>query len=109
MLVRFTSSTAGELLMFAEAASALFAIVGKEGTARGVFTLEQLPEAVARLRAALVFAGTPGEGDDAGASEDSEEEAPPVGLAQRAFPFVELLERTLQDEGYVLWEAAQPF
>lgn len=53
MLVRLTSNTSGEMIMFAEHARRLFEIVGKECTARGVFTTEQLPAAIARLRQAV--------------------------------------------------------
>ena len=53
MLVRLTSSTSGDMIMFAEHARRLFEIVGKECTARGVFTCEQLPEAITRLKEAI--------------------------------------------------------
>lgn len=105
MLVKLVSSTAGELLMMAGTASVLFQIMGKEGTARGVFTFEQLPEALARLRAGAHAAPPPSAVDE----DDADASAIPVGLAQRAFPLIELMQRTLQDEGYVMWEAAQPF
>ena len=39
MLVRLTSSTSGEIIMFAEHAHALFEWIGKETTARGVAML----------------------------------------------------------------------
>ena len=53
MLVRFTSSTSGDMIMFAEHTRWLFAIIGKECSARGVFTCEQLPEAIAKLKNAM--------------------------------------------------------
>ena len=53
MLVKLTSNTSGEMIMFAEHARRLFDIIGKECTARGVFTKEQLPDAIARLRQAV--------------------------------------------------------
>ena len=46
MLIRLTSSTSGEVVMFAKHARRLFEIIGKECTARGVFTFEQLPAAL---------------------------------------------------------------
>lgn len=111
MLVKFTSNTSGEIIMFAEVARRLFDILGKEGSARGVFTLEQLSEAVEKLRQA---AGEKNMGQSAGAVQDGGEasgggKSPPVGLAQRAFPLIELMERTRKDEGFILWEAAQDF
>ena len=49
MLVRLTSSTSGEMIMVAEHAHDLFGWMGKECVAHGVFTEEQLPEAIAKL------------------------------------------------------------
>ena len=53
MLVRLTSSTSGDMIMFAEHLHQLFEIIGKECTARGVFTKEQLPEAIEKLKQAV--------------------------------------------------------
>ena len=53
MLVKLTSSASGEIIMFAKDAHQLFEIIGKERTARGVFTKEQLPEARAKLQHAV--------------------------------------------------------
>ena len=50
MLVKFDSNVAGEMLMFADVARRLLTLAGKECTARGVITREQIPEIVARLR-----------------------------------------------------------
>jgi len=41
MLVKFTSSTSGQIMMFAPVARLLLELVGKECTARGVITTEQ--------------------------------------------------------------------
>lgn len=112
MLVKFTSNTSGEIVMFAEVARRLFDIVGKEGTARGVFTLEQLPAAVEKLSRAVADEKNAGWPADAAQDEDEEsgeEKYPPVGLAQRAHPLIELMERTRKNEGFILWEAAQDF
>ena len=53
MLIKLTSSTSGEVVMFAKHARLLFEIIGKECTASGVFTFEQLPAALARLYQAV--------------------------------------------------------
>ncbi len=52
MLVKFDSNVAGEMLMFADVARRLLTVAGKECTARGVITREQIPEIVVRLRQA---------------------------------------------------------
>ncbi|HQC80434.1 MAG TPA: DUF1840 domain-containing protein, partial [Accumulibacter sp.] len=108
---KFISSTSGQIMMFSPVARQLLEILGKDCDARGVFTTEQLPDAIRRLRQASATpdnqaqasppAGSEAEGGDSG--------EPPVGLGQRAFPMIELFERTLADEGYVLWEAPGSF
>lgn len=110
MLVKFISSTSGQIMMFAPVARQLLEILGKDCEARGVFTTEQLPDAIRRLRQASATPDSqaPAESEaEGGGSGDSGE--PPVGLGQRAFPMIELFERTLADEGYVLWEAPGAF
>lgn len=107
MLVKFNSNVAGELLMFADVARRLLEIAGKECTARGVITRDQIPDIVARLRAAATAdkAQQPVEAE----SED-EQAANTVSLGRRAQPFIEFLELTAKEpEGFVLWEAAKDF
>jgi hypothetical protein len=107
MLVKFHSSTSGEIMMFAESARVILGILGKECSARGVITLEQLPEEISRLRAAMKSrAGQPAPKADERSDDQGEL---PVGFVQRATPFVEMLERTLADEGYVTWLAPADF
>ena len=123
MLVRLTSKTSGEMIMFAEHARRLFEIVGKECTARGVFTTEQLPAAIARLRQAVQDdrqAQQSGERQDqrdgVDEREEDEEHAEArkagrigVSLGQRAQPLINLLEWTQKEGGFVLWEAEHDF
>jgi len=119
MLVKLTSSTSGEVILFAEHAHRLFEIIGKERTARGVFALEQLPDALARLRQAVADEKVARPRDPQAqpdrAEHDKAEDAdaaqlePAVGLAQRAYPLIRLMERTQKDGGFILWEAASDF
>ena len=41
--------------------------------------------------------------------DDGDADGPPVGLAQRAYPLIELLEWTRKEDGFILWEAANDF
>ena len=140
MLVRFTSSTSGEIIMFAEHAHALFEWIGKETTARGVFTAEQLPEAIDRLRrgveeekaAARRLAeelpanegksrmrddeadedeenGDGGDDEDDGNEKKKKTLKVKVSLGQRAQPLINLMQWTLKEEGFILWEASSDF
>jgi hypothetical protein len=107
MLITFTSSTAGAILMFADTAHRLFEIIGKEGTARGAFTKEQLPAAIEKLRQAV--ASEPDELSHNRAPDIESGSAPEIGLAQRAHAFIEMLTRTNMEDGYITWLAADKF
>ena len=108
MLVRFDSSVAGEIMMFADAARRLLQVAGKACSARGVITAEQIPEVVARLRAAVAREKAQQAAQQQGLAE-ADDEGPAVSLGQRAQPFIEMLELTARDEGFVLWEAPRDF
>ncbi len=113
MLVKFTSSTSGQIMMFAPVARLLLELVGKECTARGVITTEQLPHAIQKLRLAADGATSQSASDaqdpDTDSSDDDAPDGPKIGLGQRAYPLIELLEWTRKEDGFILWEAAKDF
>ena len=123
MLVKLTSNTSGEMIMFAEHARRLFDIIGKECTARGVFTKEQLPDAIARLRQAIQADRSEQQSkehqdqrDGVDERDENEERAEArkagrigVSLGQRAQPLINLLEWTNKEGGFILWEAEHDF
>lgn len=109
MLVKFNSSTSGQIMMFSPAARQLLEILHKDCSARGVITTEQLPEAIERLRLAVAGGRPPASAPDNESVDDNAADGPPVGLAQRAYPLIELLEWTRKEDGFILWEAAKDF
>ena len=116
MLVRLTSNTSGDMIMFAEHAHRLFDIIGKECTARGVFPCEQLPDAIARLKAAIAqekqaLVDAERQAREEGLEPEDEEyrSGASIHLGQRATPLVHLMEWTLKDKGFILWEAERDF
>ena len=119
MLVKITSNTSGEIIMFAEHLHALFQIIGKECTARGVFVKEQLPDAILKLQQAideekLAAKLRASEEQSTSDEEDSDElaeedESQTVSLGHRAVPLIHLMEWTLKEGGFILWEASGDF
>lgn len=126
MLIKLTSNTSGEMIMMTEHAHCLFKIIGKECTARGVFLTEQLPEALEKLHRAvndekqvLHEAERRMRENHEEEDEDPEEKAAReeeymagrigVHLGQRAQPLINLMEWTLKEGGFILWEAARDF
>ena len=54
MLVIFKSDVSADVIMHGDAGKTLIAAVGKDPEdAKGIVTVEQLPDAIARLRAAI--------------------------------------------------------
>ena len=110
MIVTFDSSETGEVLMFAETATVLLQIVGKDCTARGVFTPPEMLPAAAKLQAAVAEArqqAVPEDDDE----EEKKNKPVVVGLAQRAWPLIDMLERTAKagSEAHIVWQAAKDF
>lgn len=87
--------------MFNDVARRMMEIMGKGTAERGVITVEQLPEAIARLRTAIAEDRAAGRPEDEDGGEG--EEGLRIGLAQRALPLVELLERAREEKVPVLW------
>lgn len=107
MLVTFTSSETGEILMFAEAARPLLQAMGKATTARGTFTRDEMAAAAERLRQAVKGQQTPPPD-----IEDSEgNKQPVVVLGQRAWPLIDMLDRTARGgpKANIVWTAAADF
>ena len=106
MIVTFKSPAAGDVIMFGAAAHRLLQIMGKQPAEKGVVTVEQLPDAIARLRAAVAEDKTQQRAQRAAANtqdEDEKREQPAVSLAQRAVPLLELLEWSLKKHKPVTW------
>ena len=108
MIVIFQSQAAGDVMMFGDVAYKMMEIIGKEAVAKGIVTVEQLPDAIACLKAAV--------SDDKARHANLREEDLPafeeapdgtkrsyVSLARRAIPLIELLEWSLKKKVPVTW------
>lgn len=109
MLVIFKSDVSADVIMHGDAGKTLIAAVGKDPEdAKGIVTVEQLPDAIARLRAAIeedrARHALPTEDDEA-ADRDAGRTgmAAPVSLAQRAWPLMDMLERAQREQVPVVW------
>jgi hypothetical protein len=101
MLITFQSGVCADVLMFGDVAYQMMELMGKEAGQRGVVTVEQLPEAIARLRQAL-------EADREARrqpppEQEGEERPEKVSVTQRALPLIELLECSLRKKKPVTW------
>jgi hypothetical protein len=108
-LVVFRSRAAGEIFMFAETAHRIFEIIGRQDAPRGVITAEQVPDALARLVAAV----DEEKAQLKAAQEDADQhdrqgdaggvQQRPITLGQRAFPLIEMLRAAQKKQVDVTW------
>lgn len=105
MIITFKSKASGDVIMFGDVATQMLRIMGKREDVPGIVTVEQLPDAVARLKAAVAAERADVGGGTATAAEEDEAAARErVTLSQRAVPLIDLLERSLKERTPVLWE-----
>lgn len=103
MLVHFKTDAYAGITMFGDIAVRLLKLTGHSGTVPGAIKAEDVPAALARLKEGLGAHGA--EPQPAPSLTDEEErQEPPVNLATRAFPLVELLEAAADAHCDVLWD-----
>ncbi len=109
MLFTFKSEASADVIMLDKDAKKIIALLGKDGNdTQGIVTVEQLPAAIASLRKAI-------DEDRERQSQRSEEDeaadreagrtgmAAPVGIAQRGWPVLQMLEQSLKEKVPVIW------
>lgn len=96
MLVRFDSKV-GMIQMFGDVAKRLLRMMGQSGAVPGALLAADVPAALQRLKSSV------GLEPESGGQENADGE-PAVGLRQRAFPLIELLERAARSGSDVIWE-----
>ena len=108
MLVRFKSEVGG-FLMFGDIAVKLLRMSGHSGTVPGAIPAGEMAQALARLEAEVGAQtrsekeASSGDSTDSQNSDDAVGNNPPVSLAQRAFPMIELMRRAVDEACAVQW------
>ena len=112
MIVIFQSPASGDVIMFGDVAKRMMKLMGKEPTDKGIVTVEQLPDAIARIKAAIEEDKQQRAGRSPEDLPQTEPDAsggrgqgsrPFVTLTQRAVPLLELLEWSLKKKKPVVW------
>lgn len=107
-IVIFKSAACADVIYFGDVAKRMMELMGKEAAEQGIVTVEQLPAAIGRLKAAIaedkerhrqhVLDEEPGmETADGGGTR------PRVSLTQRALPLLAMLEESLGEKKPVVW------
>ena len=100
-MVKFSSKPTGSFEMLDRHADQVLAAIGKQRGERGIVTVEQIPGAIAALRA-LGESGRAQAAGTRGASDD-DDDIDNVSLPRRAYPLLEMLERAQAAGEPVLW------
>jgi hypothetical protein len=105
MIVKFTTR-AGALTMHGDAAVALLRAMGHSGTVPGAILAADLPAALVSLRRALESQSqsVPVAPDAVADDDEQEEREPPVTLAMRAVPLIDMIETAIARGSDLMWE-----
>ncbi len=105
MLIKFKSKASGDVIMLGESGKEMLRLLGKDAEdSKGIFTAEQLPGAIAMLKQAIAAdKALPHPLQSEKPTVTNDDAGDGVHLYQRAFPVLELMERSLQEDTYVTW------
>ena len=103
MLYEFKSKAGGNVVMTQPVAERLLGIIGKSPAAAGVFEPEHLPAAIGALQAAIDRERAQPAAQGTDDEESREDPARRIGLAQRAWPLLELFRAAVAARQRVTW------
>jgi uncharacterized protein DUF1840 len=99
-MYRFKSKADGDLLMMEPVGDQILRILGREPASQGILSVDALPAAIAALQQAIAEAEPKRAGHD---DAEAEGGAVAVGLAQRAWPMLEMMRRSLAERADIVW------
>ena len=103
MLITFHTKSYADITLFGDIGTQLIELMGHTPTVPGAILAEDLPAALARLRAGVTATSAQAEVLDKSDVRADEEERP-VSLANRALPLISLLEAAAMDKENVMWD-----
>jgi hypothetical protein len=104
MLVTFRTNAYANITMFGDVAIQLLKLMGHSGTVPSAMLAADVPAALERLKAAVAKDKAAATAGPAKGAREKDSEEPPVSLAQRAFPLIELLEAAARRKCDVMWD-----
>ncbi len=97
----FKSKADADLIMMEPAGDQLLRIVGYEPARQGIIEAAAIPAAMRAIETAIAT-----ESATRGSKADDDDDAlrePRVGLAQRAWPLLEMMKRSLAEQADIVW------
>ena len=105
MLVTFKTEVYANITMFGEVAVTLLKLMGHSGTIPGALLAEDVPAALARLKAAAAEHPETPLDPTTGTGPRDEGDERHVSLGHRALPLIQLLEAAESAKANVMWES----
>jgi hypothetical protein len=107
-IVTFKSAACADVIYFGDVAKRMMELMGKDPDPKGIVTVEQLPEAIARLKAAIEedkerHRRLVQEEEQGSEAAEGGGTRPAVSLTQRALPLLSMLEESLAGKKPVVW------
>jgi hypothetical protein len=110
MIVTFTSKVDADVIMMGDQAKLVLGTAGKDVShgvpERGVFTSEQLQDAITRLEGAASAEKPRANEKDDHEYDTGAQKAEVVLLAQRVYPLLSMLRNAKQADTSVMWETS---
>ena len=100
-MYRFKSKADGDLIMMGPVGDQILRIVGREPASQGIIEVAALPGAIRALEEAIAAAELARR--DAKRTDDDDRGAEAVGLAQRAWPMLEMMRRSFAEHSDIVW------
>jgi hypothetical protein len=109
-MIKFKSQATGDLVMVQAHASAVLRLLGKSAEGQGILVPEDMPAALATLKALpdqddrkAAQADLSGEPDEGQPSIEPTFQDEAVSLRHRAWPLVQMIERALAEGKPIVW------
>jgi hypothetical protein len=107
MLITFKTKAYPNITMFGDVAIRLLKLTGHSGTVPSAIVARDVPAALERLKAAIAeekqrAAAAP---PTAAPGREDEQDEPPVSLATRALPLIELFEAAAERGCDIMWDS----
>lgn len=106
MLVTFRSKAWGDVTLFGDVAVTLLKMMGHSGTVPGALRAAGIPAAVAQLQRSLAAAEKAG--PETVPDKADPDTPPPISLGLRAYPLIQLLSASAEQDCDVLWDQGAP-
>ncbi|MBI3432928.1 MAG: DUF1840 domain-containing protein [Hydrogenophilales bacterium] len=104
MLVTFTCKAYADITMFGDVALDMLKMMGHSESVPGAILAGDVPAALDRLKRAIESAKAAPARNESEKARDDDSDEPPVSLAHRALPLIELLAAAARENCDVMWK-----